>query len=498
MKVFLVRGKSARPINRFYPNLGIVSIASVIRNFCDVKIFDLGLSGNENFIQNVKKHKPDIIGFTTSIDDYGEVLNLASICKRISPKLVIITGGPHSTLIGKNALNYRDVDITVCGEGEETVIKLLKAIEKGEDFSKINGIIYREGEKIKKNERTRFYDLDKQPLPSWDLYNLKNFFPILPIETSRGCPYQCPYCAEGWINGVMVRQKSVKHVVKEIEYCKEFGVKHFRFADSTFNFKKERLIELTRAFLDSNLEITWSAYARFETIDEDSLKLAKESGCVSLYFGIESGDDQVLRNMRNSYNWEHIKHIQKIAKKIGLHLHCNFIVGFPDETELNVNNTLKVIKQVRPDSTFVSTFFVVPMTETHREANRYGIEFIDPNWVSNLHTFFKEPKFYFRHRTMTQKDMRKHVERIRQEVERIGGIFWNLKDYPLLTWLSVGGKAEDLKKIWKDPGKHISKKELKYFEAFKEKEIYEIEKDDERTSKIKDRITSLAKQKLNN
>jgi radical SAM superfamily enzyme YgiQ (UPF0313 family) len=492
MHVHLVRAKSARPINRFYPNLGIATIASVIRkNGHEVQIHDLSTKDYKKYTETVKDTKPDLIGFTSLIDDFSDVLSIIRMCKETSPYTKIIVGGPHVSLLKEKAFELtKDIDFIICGEGEKaimTVINRLKGDLHGKENanSKDNPAIIVSG-----NE----YDLNSSPFPSWDIYDLSGFFPLLPLETSRGCPYSCGYCAEGTIYGKTVREKSIMRVVNEIKRnIEEHGIRFFRFSDSTFNFSESRFVELCRSFIANKLDIKWGSYARFETIDTDSIKLAKDAGCESMYFGIESGDQEILKMVRVSRaSRNHMQRIQQAANSVDLHTHCNFIIGLPDETEKTLDSTLELINQLRPNSTFLSTFFVVPQTDIHLHAEKYGIEFTEKEWIGKLHESFKKSDSdYFRHRTMTQDDMKAHYHRLRVEIEKMDGIYWNLKDYPLLTWLSVGGTKKGLKMIWKNPENYLKNNELKHFETFKEKERYSDNTENEES--MKDVITALAR-----
>jgi len=306
--------------------------------------------------------------------------------------------------------------------------------------------------------------------PSWDLYDRTPFFQILPVETSRGCVYACKYCGEGKMYGITVRAKSKEQVIRELKInIERYETRFFRFTDSTFNFTKKRFEEICRAFIDVKLGIHWSAYVRFETIEKNMLALAKDAGCEALFFGVESGSDAIFKPMRKSkVNAKYIQEILAAARETGLHTHCNFIVGLPDETIQTTNETIQLIKEINPESVQISTFFVVPQTEVHIHAERYGIEFTDPEWISNLHRFFGDPYYsYFRHKTMTQNDMRVSYAAMKNEVDKIDSIFWNLQDHFLLSWLSAGGSEAGLKKVWNKPEKYLNKIELEQFEIFK-------------------------------
>jgi len=475
--VHLVRAKSAKPTNRFYPNLALPTLASVLRDKCKVEIHDLGQSERAKYIEHVQNTKPKAIGFTSFIDDFGDVLSLASECKNVSENSFIIVGGPHvSVLGGSNATISKFIDFAVIGEGENTICKLIQMLSDYGNPQKTGQthVVWSES----------FYNLESALPPAWDLYDRTPFFPVLPVETARGCPYLCKYCGEGWMYGKKVRAKNIEQVVRELKInVEEMDVRFFRFTDSVLNFSKKRFLELCRAFIDSKLEIRWSAYARFETIEPSFLAIAKESGCASLFFGIESGSENILKNVRKKLtSTDHMRKVISTAKDIGLHTHCNFIVGFPDESIHSVGESMRLIRDISPDSVHISTFFVVPQTDMHINSEKYGIQFLDPNWIKNQHLFFGDSTYsYFRHRTMTQDDIRMYYSIMRNEIEQIESIYWNMKDHVLLTWLSAGGSETGLKRIWRKPEQYLNAYELKHFEAFKEKDIRRV--DDEQNSK---------------
>jgi len=478
----LVRAKSAKMTNRSYPNLALPTLASVLRDKCKVEIHDLGRDNSSNYAKYVRDTKPRVIGFTSFIDDFDEVLSLASECKRASGNSVIVVGGPHVSLLGE-AINKltKSVDFAVVGDGESAIGDLLKMLADYDGRPKIDKTFIIRPKYL--------YSLQSALWPAWDLYDRTPFFSVLPIETSRGCTYACKYCGEGQMYGKKVRAKSVEQVVMELKRnVEELGIRFFRFTDSTLNFSKKRFFDLCRAFVDSGLDIQWSAYARFENIDANAVALAKEAGCVALFFGVESGSESILKAMRtNLTNFDHMQRVVATAKDTGVHTHCNFIVGFPDESAHTVSETIQFIRNLNPDSVHISTFFVVPETDVHINAEKYGIRFLDPNWIPNLHRFFGDPTYsYFRHRTMTQEDIRKYYFVMRNEVEKINTIYWNLKDHLLLTWLSAGGNVGGLKKIWREPDKYLNKHELEHFEAFKEKDIHKVDDEQNGNAVIRD------------
>ncbi len=273
MQVHLVRARSARAINSCYPNPGIATIASVLRDNHDVEIHDLNVEEYENYVDQVERKKPGVIGFTSAIDDFGDVLRLSERCKRASPSSRIVVGGPHASLLEESVLSLTDaIDALVYGEGELAVKDLLEAFARRGEPLNVKGILYPTKEGPRRSEPTTLSSLDLSPRPSWDLYNLGDFFPLLPVETSRGCPYSCSYCAEGMLFTNKVRRKSPDIVVDELRRnVQEFGVRTFRFADSTFNYTKKRFIELCQAIISTKLDVQWGAYARFETMDEDMM-----------------------------------------------------------------------------------------------------------------------------------------------------------------------------------------------------------------------------------
>jgi len=492
--IYLVRGESGRIVNRFYPNLGIATMSAVLeRQEEDVKIFDLNVQDKDYMLQSAKTDNPEVIGFTTSIDDFGNVLGLTKDVKAVSPDSKIVYGGPHASLLREKAFRVADsLDVLVIGDGEETMPNLLSHF-RNPTQKVVPGTIQKINSEIATSDDEKVYhNLQNAPFIDWQGYDLSTFFDVLPVETSRGCPYQCPYCAEGELNGNKVRRKDIDDVMALLDYYQtELGVSSFRFADSTFNFSLKRFKDISRAMIKTNPNIKWSSYARFEKLDEEAIELASQAGAVSLYFGIESGDDDVLKKYRKSYDWGHIKKVMENCEEQGIHAHCNFMMGFPGETEENIKNTVNRIRDIRPASYFISPFFVVPTTKIHREAEEYGVDFVDKDWIEKLHVSFYDPTYrYFQHQTMSQDAIFKAAAKA-SEVLDSEGLLKNLKDYPLLTWISLGGSIKGLRKIWTNPEKHLDTEEVKYFASFREKDLVDVPE----KSSFKAKMMEIAKKK---
>ncbi|HIH72526.1 MAG TPA: B12-binding domain-containing radical SAM protein [Thermococcaceae archaeon] len=305
----------------------------------------------------------EIIGFTV----YNHNVRLLSdIVKEIRDKIpdsIIIIGGPFPTLFPKMALKYTGADYAVIGEGEQTLYELLNYLATGKPkLNRIRGIAYVDKEgNIKLNPRRELIsNLDKIPFPAFDLLPLDeywefDYFPSLPLITSRGCPYQCTFCSERIIWGKTVRFRSIKNVIDEIERdIYDFGVREILFYDSTFTLNRDRTINLLKEIINRRLndEVRFFAQTRIDCIDKKLLELMKQGGFAMITFGVETVIKSSIVEANKGYPHyidviNHIKELVKHAIKLGLYVNVNFIIGFPSETKDELLKELQLIKELR-------------------------------------------------------------------------------------------------------------------------------------------------------
>lgn len=304
----------------------------------------------------IRQKKFDVVGFSAVTPSAKRTSIMASIVKEIQPNTTTIVGGVHPTVTGADVLKQMpDVDIAVFGEGELTIIDLLEHLEHKESLDEVRGIAFRTDEQIVRTERRELIkDLDTIPFPAHHLVDLNKYTPppglffekpIIPMTSSRGCPYDCAFCADTVIWQGKCRMRSAQNVVDEMEYLKEkYGAREIKFFDDTFTVSRKRTVEICSEILKRDLGLIWRCASRVDKVDPELLKLMRESGCRSISFGIESGDDEILKRMNKKITVEQARQAVKWSKEVGIETKGFFMLNYPGE---NIETTEKTIRLSR-------------------------------------------------------------------------------------------------------------------------------------------------------
>lgn len=379
------------------PPLGIAALASFLRlHQHEPKILDLAVE-NKDQIEVCEQFKPDYVGFSVTTPLLFEAYKLAKQLKSRFSKLKIIFGGPHPSTNIEEVLNNDFVDFVVFGEGEYTLKELLDSIP----FSGIKGLAYKEDGKIKINpHRELIKNLDSLPMPAYDLLNIYKYpdhplsirKPNISIITARGCPFSCTYCNKS-VFGRTFRKISYKNIVDQMEFLiHKYGIKEFQIVDDVFTLDKKRVKDFCRELLKRKLKIKWMTPngIRAESLDAETLKLMKKSGCHYLYLGIESGSQKVLDRIKKGITLEQVRHIVKLINKAGIRVGAFFMLGLPDETKIDIRKTIDFAKSLKLDSAKFGIMVPLPGTEIFDEYKNKG--FIK-NFDYSSYFWHKEPLF---------------------------------------------------------------------------------------------------------
>lgn len=360
------------------PPLGLGYLSSYIKSagFSDTKILD-GLNlelSNREITEICKKDKCDIVGISIISDYRSEAFDLSRKLKEAGIKVAL--GGPQITALPQISLNESGADFAICGEGEITFLELLRRISAGNsNFNNIPGLYTKD---IKENIHREFIeDLDMIPFPDWEEMNpakykkaphgglIKNF-PVAPVVSSRGCPFECTFCASPNLWKKKIRFRSAKNLVDEIEYLvHRFKVKEIHFEDDNLTLKKSHIEGICGEILKRNLSISWATPngIRVETVTPDLLKLMKRSGCYYLAFGIESGSQNILDNIKKKTKLETIEYAVRKASKAGILTQGFFIFGLPGETRETIDETIKFAKKIPLDRAQFLILDILPGSE---------------------------------------------------------------------------------------------------------------------------------------
>jgi len=343
-----------------YPPLGLCYLASSIKNAGhEVKIIDAEIEKMDikEVVEETKKHSPNIIGITSTTPIFPQVKNLAEELKK-ELKTPIVLGGPHITAMPIQTMkSCKYFDFGVYGEGEKTICELVQALEGNKKFENIPGLIYRKNGRIIKNKPRKFEpNLDSIPLPDRESLKFDKYLWSVPgkgivkfttIITARGCPFQCIFCSQRSIFGTKVRFRSPENIIKEIEeIIKKYKIKHFVFLDDTLTLKRDRVIKLSKLIIERGLDISWEGWTRADTIDKEMLTIMKKSGFVRISFGIESGNEKILKIIKKGITLKQLRNSYKLTKEVGIEARGSAMLGHPFETKKTAKDTIKFIKSL--------------------------------------------------------------------------------------------------------------------------------------------------------
>lgn len=386
------------------PSLGILLLAAVTRQhgyptlLVDAAALNLG---PEDLLVRVKAACPDVLGLSATTFSIFHAAAFAARVREILPDITIIIGGPHASAVPQETMQrFREFDVAVVGEGEETIIELLEALASGAALDAVAGIVLRHEDRIIATGRRAFLtDLDQLPYPAWDL--LEGFpgryppaafkvrrLPAASLVTSRGCPNRCIFCDRS-VFGSNCHAFSAGYVVSMIRHLVEqFGVREFSFEDDTFITFKKRLVAICQEIISLGLDVSWTCLGRVNSIDAETLVLMKRAGCWQISFGIESGSQEILTAIHKNVSLDQIGRAVALCRDAGILSKGFFIVGHPGETRQSLQQTLDFALKLPLDDISVTMLTPFPGTEIYERAAEFG-EF-DRDWsrMNLLNTVF--------------------------------------------------------------------------------------------------------------
>jgi len=340
--------------------LGIGYMAAILKRegvTVDVYCQDVFHYTNENLAKLLKQNEYDLICVGFLAARFKEtIIDLCSVINTYKKNAWLILGGHGPSPIPEYVLKETHADIVVIGEGEKTIVELLKHKQNGLDCHAIKGIAFREDAKILINERRKpLKNLDSIPFPEWSMFPMEKYSTCLqvfgmeqsdkalPIITSRGCVNKCNFC---YRMEKGIRFRSIKNVVDEMKVLNDrYGVNYFIMFDELFVSKKARIFEFKEILEQNDLKIKYSCNARVDIFDEEIVDALKESGCKFVNFGMESSDQDVLNLMNKNTTVEQNIKAAEITKKAGIGLGLNFIWGNIGDTEESLKNNVRLIKK---------------------------------------------------------------------------------------------------------------------------------------------------------
>jgi anaerobic magnesium-protoporphyrin IX monomethyl ester cyclase len=453
MKILLVNPAPTGTLKAtgvLFPPLGLLYIAAhAEKEGHQVAVRDLAVRRKK---EDIDFKKYDVVGISTDTTRHRQALQLARRAK--ASGCTVVMGGPHPGYVDEEILSTRRVDFIVRGEGEATFSALVAALEKKNgQFDSIQGISFRSnGGLVRCAPRPFIENIDSLPLPARHLINMDDYRmtkfggrDITPLITSRGCPYQCAFCASSHFFGKKVRARSVASVLNELEEI--YNRYHFNavaFVDDTFNLFPKRVIEICHGIIEKKLDLWWWCLSRIDLLlrNEEMVKEMVGAGAKSVFIGVESSNPITLKELRKGINVEETVQTVEMLKRNGLEIHASYILGGLHDTIEMIHETIRFAKRLDTNVAQFSILTPYPGTAVYEEVKDRIFKWRSPwSFFDMQHLVFKHDhlsfirmewlllKAHLLYYTRSKKAIQDIWHHIKKHRLGVGTLFRFLRDY---------------------------------------------------------------------
>lgn len=343
---------------------------------------------DEEILRIATDFGPDLIAVTTATNDFVYATHISTMLKN-KFDLPVVAGGFHALIAPEEIISKDCFDYVCVGEGEDAILKLVKALEDNKSPNKISNLWIKDkksGKIIKNSIRPLVHDLDELPIPDREIFNYAEYIKwnrgVATFLSTRGCPYQCTYCINHFLikkytgKGAYVRFRSIDNLFLEIkDVIKKYGehVKAIEFYDDTFTLDKKRVEEFCARYSEE-IGIPFDLNVRVNAVNLETFRLLKKAGCRRVSIGIESGDEEIRNKvLKRNMSEKEIIDTFRAAKSAGLGTYAFNMIGVPYETKESINKTIRLNKICRPDYVGVSIFNAFRGTELYDLAKEQGL-----------------------------------------------------------------------------------------------------------------------------
>jgi radical SAM superfamily enzyme YgiQ (UPF0313 family) len=335
----------------------------------------------------LREFSPDFVGITAVTMTFDSAAEVIKDVKDIDPAIRTVMGGPHVTFCARETMrDVPELDFICLGEGEESIVELVRAAENGCRWDAITGIVYRQGTEVRSTGlRKEMLDLDAIPLPARSLIPLGRYRALhMPISmtTSRGCPFQCIFCVGRQMVGPRVRYRSPANVVDELEYLHGLKFHQINIADDLFTAHKNRCLAVCDEIIQRRLKTKWTCFGRVDMVSPQILERMKQAGCDAICFGVESANAGILKTIKKRITTEKVLAAIAMCCHAGITPHASFILGLPGETPETLKETTDFGKLLKDKGAMCGFHLLAPFpgTRVREEHERLGIEILTNDW----------------------------------------------------------------------------------------------------------------------
>jgi anaerobic magnesium-protoporphyrin IX monomethyl ester cyclase len=392
--------------------------------------YSLGLSGAE-IRQKIAATKPQVIGISSLTPQWPDAVKVADIAKSVNPDVLTVVGGPHVTALAEESAAHPTVDVAVIGEGEETIKDICAVVAGGGDLADVKGIVVgNQGEELRTKPRELITALDDIPFPAHDLLPEPAFYNPFPawgdggvfscIISGRGCPYNCCFCDVTSQQGRRYRLRSAVNIADELSWLNgRFGVTMLSFRDPSMFCSRKRLFELCDLIKRRGLDISWTCNGRANEINPEVLAAMKGAGCKLIQFGIEVGNPEMLRKIKNITRERVAKAVTE-TRRAGISAHGYFLFGFVDETRETMDETIAFAKELDLDSAGFAVMVPFPGTQEFEKYRQEGL-LLTEDWRD----YNVNGRPVYRHKNISNEELARAPHRAYRQFYLRPNIIWS-------------------------------------------------------------------------
>ena len=400
MKILLTHGyflnddPKEKIIMKPYAPLGILYVSAYLeRKGFSNEVFDTTFSSMQKLREYLLEFKPDVVAIYVNLMTKLNVLEIIKFIKSNLNQANIVLGGPEIRYNADDFLNF-GADYLVIGEGEETSLELMIALneKRYDDIKNIPGLGFKNqnNEIVFTLEREKLKEVDSLPFPGRDKINLQLYLNAwkerhgenaISISTMRGCPYTCKWCSRA-VYGLSYRRRSPENVCDELELIqKEYNPDTLWFVDDVFTISHKWLNEFNETLKQRNLKIKFECITRADRMNEEVIKLLKDAGCFRVWIGAESGSQKVIDLMDRRVDVDQVRQMIKLTQNNGIQAGTFIMLGYPGETEDDIEETIKHLKESNPEYFTITVAYPIRGTELFAEVE--AVQTNNFNWDSN-------------------------------------------------------------------------------------------------------------------
>lgn len=399
MKVLLTHGyfleedEKEKEIMKPYPPLGILYISAYLdQQNIEHSVFDTTFSTENKWLLYMEEEQPDLVAFYVNLMTKVKIIKLIKKIKA-SPTLLktkIVLGGPDITYNQENYLSA-GADFLIIGEGEQSLHDLVLHLKNELALDAVQGLAYKKGDAVIKNApRIKIKDIDELPMPNRHLFPIEKYLETwktahgksaLNVSTQRGCPYTCKWCSTA-VYGQSYRRRSPQKVVEELGLLKDtYNPDTFWFVDDVFTVSHKWIRGFAEALKEANLSIKYECITRAERMNEEIVQILKETGCVRVWIGAESGSQKIIDAMDRKVDIEVVKQQLIASRKAGIETGTFIMVGYPGETYEDILKTATYLEESMPDQFTITKSYPIKGTSLYQEIEDKITK--QPNWFEN-------------------------------------------------------------------------------------------------------------------